>query len=97
VPPAQKVGASSRIAVTLSADDTITVEDDGRGIPVALDPQICLTALDRAMTNLNRWRELAYLNAGLDLALRDERPGQPQEHRRRFDEELVAFARSLSR
>jgi DNA gyrase subunit B len=183
----KRAGACTRIGITLGADDTVTVEDDGRGIPVAFDPQAGLSALDRTMTNLSRWtershetlrykvaggwhgvglavvtaltewlevevsrdgwrylqeyargvpcapvrvlgeapgsgtrirfcpnrhllrgdldyavldervRELAYLNAGLELTLRDERPGQPQEHRRRFDKGLVAFVRYLNR
>jgi DNA gyrase subunit B len=44
-----------------------------------------------------RVRELAYLNSGLEITLRDERPGQRQEHRCCFDEGVVAFARYLNR
>ena len=44
-----------------------------------------------------RLRELAFLNSGLAIALRDERHAEPQESTFKFDGGLVAFVRYLDR
>ncbi|MBN1390285.1 MAG: DNA topoisomerase (ATP-hydrolyzing) subunit B [Candidatus Thermoplasmatota archaeon] len=46
-------GFCNNIIVTLSKDGTVTVEDDGRGIPVDLHPKYNLPALEIAMTRLH--------------------------------------------
>jgi DNA gyrase subunit B len=44
-----------------------------------------------------RLRELAFLNSGLEVVLRDERHAPPVEHRFRFDGGLTAFVEWLDR
>jgi DNA gyrase subunit B len=46
-------GYAKRIAVTIHADDSITVADDGRGIPVDLHPTEKLPGVELAMTVLH--------------------------------------------
>jgi len=47
------VGACSAISVFLSKGNTVTVEDDGRGIPVDIHPSEKISALEVVMTKLN--------------------------------------------
>jgi DNA gyrase subunit B len=47
------VGACSTISVLLSKGNVVTVEDDGRGIPVDLHPTEKISALEVVMTKLN--------------------------------------------
>ena len=46
-------GYAKRVAVTIHADDSITVEDDGRGIPVDVHPTEGLPGVELAMTVLH--------------------------------------------
>src|SRR5919199_6510994 len=46
-------GFANRVAVTIHADDSITVEDNGRGIPVDVHPQEKLPGVEVAMTILH--------------------------------------------
>ncbi len=46
-------GACSRIEIVLHPDDSVTVEDDGRGIPVGMHPQMKKSALEVVMTTLH--------------------------------------------
>jgi DNA gyrase subunit B len=46
-------GCCTKITVTLRKDDTVTVEDDGRGIPVDIHPATKITALETVMTVLH--------------------------------------------
>src|ERR687885_2073223 len=46
-------GYANRVAVTIHADDSITVEDNGRGIPVDVHPQEKLPGVEVAMTILH--------------------------------------------
>jgi DNA gyrase subunit B len=47
------VGAATTISVLLSKGNVVTVEDDGRGIPVDLHPTEKVSALEVVMTKLN--------------------------------------------
>jgi DNA gyrase subunit B len=47
------VGACTSISVLLSKGNTVTVEDDGRGIPVDIHPSEKISALEVVMTKLN--------------------------------------------
>ena len=47
------VGACTTISVLLSKGNTVTVEDDGRGIPVDIHPSEKISALEVVMTKLN--------------------------------------------
>jgi len=47
------VGASTTISVLLSRGNVVTVEDDGRGIPVDIHPTEKVSALEVVMTKLN--------------------------------------------
>ncbi len=47
------VGACTSISVVLSRGNVVTVEDDGRGIPVDLHPTEKVSALEVVMTKLN--------------------------------------------
>ena len=46
-------GTCSRIEVVINADSSVTVEDDGRGIPVDEHPQLKKSALEVVMTTLH--------------------------------------------
>ena len=46
-------GYATRVAVTIHADNSITVEDDGRGIPVDIHPVEKLPGVELAMTVLH--------------------------------------------
>ncbi len=46
-------GACDRIGVTIHPDDSVTVSDNGRGIPVALHPDKNRSALELVMTTLH--------------------------------------------
>ncbi|HDU8074593.1 TPA: DNA topoisomerase IV subunit B [Legionella pneumophila] len=46
-------GFASRIIVTLHEDGSIEVEDDGRGMPVDLHPQLSLSGVEVIMTRLH--------------------------------------------
>jgi len=46
-------GYCTKITVTLQENDTVTVEDDGRGIPVDIHPATNISALETVMTVLH--------------------------------------------
>jgi DNA gyrase subunit B len=46
-------GFCSKIKVTIHPDNSITVEDNGRGIPVDLHPQLGIPAVEVALTKLH--------------------------------------------
>ncbi len=46
-------GCCTKITVTLQENDTVTVEDDGRGIPVEIHPATNTSALETVMTVLH--------------------------------------------
>lgn len=46
-------GFCKNIKVTINEDDSVTVEDDGRGIPVKVQPKIGKSALEVALTMLH--------------------------------------------
>ena len=46
-------GTCSRIDITIHTDSSVTVQDDGRGIPVDMHPQMKKSALEVVMTTLH--------------------------------------------
>jgi len=178
-------GVADTITVTINADNSVSVSDNGRGIPVDKHPQKGVSALDLIMTTLHaggkfggegykvssglhgvgvsvvnalsawcrvevcrdgkmwhqlynygvpvgdvtavgdsaahgttttfradmaimetedysfdtlaqRFREMAYLNRGLTISIRDERPGQERERTFYFDGGIISFVRHLN-
>jgi DNA gyrase subunit B len=60
-------GYARSVSVTVNRDNSITVEDDGRGIPVHLDPSIGKPALEGVMTMLKyggKFDNKAYKTSG---------------------------------
>ena len=47
------VGACSRIDITIHKNSSVTVQDNGRGIPVGIHPQMKKSALEVVMTTLH--------------------------------------------
>jgi DNA gyrase subunit B len=50
----------------------------------------------RAQTLLERLREMAFLNRGLEIVFRDERPAEPVEQVYKFDGGIIDFVRHLN-
>jgi len=50
----------------------------------------------RSQTLLERLREMAFLNRGLEIVFRDERPGEPVHQTYRYDGGIVDFVRHLN-
>jgi DNA gyrase subunit B len=46
-------GACTKIKTTINEDGSVTVEDDGRGIPVAMHPEEKMPAVEVVMTTLH--------------------------------------------
>jgi len=60
-------GYATKVSVTINADGSLTVADDGRGIPVAVDPNIGKSALEGVMTMLKyggKFGKQAYKTSG---------------------------------
>ena len=60
-------GHAHVVSVTVNGDGSVTVEDDGRGIPVAVDPSIGKPALEGVMTMLKyggKFNNDAYKTSG---------------------------------
>lgn len=53
-------GHCSRIEVTLHADGSMEVGDDGRGIPVDVEPKTGLTGVELVMTRLHMRRQVRW-------------------------------------
>jgi len=75
---------------------------EGRGTTVSFKPdrEIFTELAYNADTLSNRLRELAFLNKGLEIVLRDERSGNPLDERYRYDgglAEYVGFLRGSRR
>jgi DNA gyrase subunit B len=67
------------------------------------DPTIFETVEFKAETMLERFRMMAFLNAGLEICFRDERPnhdvdgdGKPDVHTFKFDKGLIDFVKHLN-
>src|SRR2546425_1201398 len=66
-------GFCKEIQVTLNADGSVTVADDGRGIPVDIHPKYGAPGVEFDYDILaTRLRELAFLNAGLRIIIVDK-------------------------
>ncbi|MFV1995632.1 MAG: ATP-binding protein, partial [Verrucomicrobiales bacterium] len=46
-------GFCSKVTITIHADGSISVEDDGRGIPVDMHPKFKMPAVELVLTNLH--------------------------------------------
>ncbi|MCZ7527838.1 MAG: DNA topoisomerase (ATP-hydrolyzing) subunit B [Acidimicrobiia bacterium] len=75
------------------------VEDSARtGTTVTFwpDPTVFEEVEFRALTLLERLREMAFLNRGLEIHFRDERPAEPLDQTYRYDGGIVDFVRHLN-
>src|SRR5437870_1915313 len=90
-------GFCSLINVTVHFDGSVTVEDNGRGIPVGIkpDPDIFTMVEYNYGTLANRLRELAFLNSGLVITLEDERT-EGQKDRYEYKGGIKEFVALLS-
>lgn len=60
-------GYAREIRVTINSDSSVTVEDDGRGIPVEVHPELRISTLEGVMTVLKfgaKFSKGAYVTAG---------------------------------
>jgi len=76
-----------------------TGETDRRGTKVTFkpDPKIFETLVFSFDTLVHRLRELAFLNKGLRITLRDERSEEPREQVFRYEGGIVEFVEHLNR
>jgi DNA gyrase subunit B len=73
-------------------------DSNGTGTSVTFwpDPTIMEEVEFRAQTLLERLREMAFLNKGLEIVFRDERPDEPTEQIFRYDGGIVDFVAHLN-
>lgn len=73
-------------------------DSDRTGTSVAFwpDPTIMEEVEFRAQTLVERLREMAFLNKGLEIVFRDERPDEPVEQVYRYDGGIVDFVAHLN-
>ncbi|MFM8237568.1 MAG: DNA topoisomerase (ATP-hydrolyzing) subunit B [Actinomycetota bacterium] len=73
-------------------------DSDGRGTMVTFWPDgTIMEELEfRAQTLIDRLREMAFLNRGLEIVFRDERAPEPVEHTFRYEGGIVDFVRHLN-
>ena len=73
-------------------------DSDQRGTTVTFwpDGSIFEETEFRAQTLLERLREMAFLNRGLEIVFRDERPAEPLEQVFKFDGGIIDFVRHLN-
>ncbi|MCE9608041.1 MAG: DNA gyrase subunit B [Planctomycetia bacterium] len=60
-------GHAKHVRVTINNDESVTIEDDGRGIPVELHPQLGIPTLEGVMTKLKfggKFKKEAYQTSG---------------------------------
>ena len=60
------------------------------------DPEVFEETEFRAQTLIERLREMAFLNKGLEIRFRDERPSTPAEHVFKFSGGLIDFVKHLN-
>src|SRR6266516_1169369 len=112
-------GYCTQIDVTIHEDNSVTVVDNGRGVPVDIrktekklevtgkakgtgttvwfkpDTKIFTETRFDYATIANRLRELAFLNKGLTITLKDERKGQQKEETFFYKGGLAEFVKHL--
>src|SRR5205823_1175969 len=84
-------GHAKVIKLTIHANGSLSVEDDGRGIPVGPHPTESMDTLDVLS---NRMRELAFLNPGLRIVMRDER--SDKSHDFKYEGGILAYVELLN-
>ena len=76
---------------------TESTDRNGTKVTFKPDPQIFETLIFSFNTLARRLRELAFLNKGLEIVLRDEREEKPREETFRYDGGIVEFVAHLDR
>jgi DNA gyrase subunit B len=71
-------------------------DDTGTSVTFWPDPTIMEEVDFRAQTLLERLREMAFLNKGLEIVFRDQRPEEPTETVFRYDGGIVDFVAHLN-
>src|SRR4051812_9328370 len=83
----EPLGPLERVAASDRAGTTVTFWPDA---------SIFEETEFRAQTLLERLREMAFLNRGLEIVFRDERPDEPVEQIYKFDGGIIDFVRHLN-
>jgi DNA gyrase subunit B len=71
-------------------------DETGTTVTFWPDPLVFEDVHFRAQTLLERLREMAFLNKGLEIVFRDERGAEPEEHVFRYDGGIVDFVAHLN-
>jgi DNA gyrase subunit B len=85
-------GGTPLAPLTRVGDSTAT----GTSVTFWPDPAVFEDVHFRAQTLLERLREMAFLNKGLEIVFRDERDTEPEEHVFRYDGGIVDFVAHLN-
>lgn len=88
--------AFARGKITSPLESFGTADDTGTAVTFKPDPEIFELTTFSFETLSNRFREMAFLNKGLSITLRDERHGREREEVYHYEGGLVSFVEYLN-